>query len=221
MTCDDFQIAIERRLHGDLGEAEAAPLDRHLSSCEACRAYQAQAREVEATMSATAEAILRDVSWDRVREGLRRYRRRVLSDVWSVAAFLCVLYAGVVLLPMRPGNRAETALHNLPLVAGAFAVYALAMLAYVRHLARLADPIELLALYRRRLRSELTWRRRSLWLYPAGLVLVAGVNLSRPDPVRLPGSIAIGLLLLATWAYDRLVKVPRIEREWADLEPRP
>lgn len=171
-------------------------------------------------MARSAEAILKEVDWERVREGLRRHRRRERATTGSLAVFFALLYAVTVALPMRPVSRAEMALRNLPIIGGAFVVYALAMAAYLRHLARLADPIEMLALFRRRLRSERRWNRRLLWVYPGGIALVTAINVLRPDPVRVPGSVAIGVLLLGTWAYDALVRIPRMEREWADLERR-
>lgn len=220
MTCDDFQIAIERRLHGDLGEAEAAPLDRHLLSCEACRAYEAQARRTDVAMGARAEAVLKNVDWGRMQEGLRRYRQRILSSLRDIAVFLGLVYLASVALPLREANRAALALRNLFVVGGVLAATAVGMALYARTLARLADPIEMLAFYRNRLRSEAQWARRAQWAYAVGLAVIAGVNLVRPSATRLPGSLALVALIAAAWVYERRVRIPRIEREWTDLEPR-
>jgi hypothetical protein len=220
MTCDDFQIAIERRLHGDLGDAGAAPLDRHLSSCQACRSYEAAARRTEVAMGARAEAVLREVDWGQVQEGLRRYRRRVLRSIGEIATFLALVTLASVVWPLRESGRAELALRNGLISAGVLGAYALGAALYGRSLSRLADPVEVLAVYRNRVRSEARWMKRAQWAYPLGLALVAAVNLLRPSPGRLLGSLALGALIAAAWAWDRLVRIPRVEREWADLEPR-
>ena len=69
--CEDFEIAIEKRLHGALGDPERRPLEEHLAHCERCRAYEAAARGAEAGMGAEAKAAIAEVDWGRVERGIR------------------------------------------------------------------------------------------------------------------------------------------------------
>src|SRR5512136_843647 len=62
--CEEFQVAIEMRLHGALGEAGRAPLEEHLARCERCRAYEAAARGTEAVMAEEASEAVARVDWD-------------------------------------------------------------------------------------------------------------------------------------------------------------
>jgi predicted anti-sigma-YlaC factor YlaD len=52
--CDEFEVHIEKRLHGALGETEQERLEAHLVGCEACQAYLGAARGAEAGMRARA-----------------------------------------------------------------------------------------------------------------------------------------------------------------------
>ena len=69
--CEDFQVAIEMRLHGALGDAGRAPLEEHLATCERCRAYEAAARGAEAIMEAQARDAVSRVDWEKVERGIR------------------------------------------------------------------------------------------------------------------------------------------------------
>lgn len=75
--CADFEIAIDMRAHGALGDAEREALERHLSSCDRCRGYEAEARETERLMQGAASEALGQVDWEVIRGQMRRARWRL------------------------------------------------------------------------------------------------------------------------------------------------
>ena len=90
MGCEPFQIAVERGLHGALPDREREALARHLAGCEACRAYEAAAREAEEAMAANAEEALRGVDWRRVERGIREGVRSAMRGLVAVLALLAL-----------------------------------------------------------------------------------------------------------------------------------
>ena len=185
--CDQQQIAIERRLHGDLGDAEAASLEAHLQSCAACRAYEAAARGTEAAMSEQVQAVLHEVDWEKVRRSAARHRAFWREDVVSTtAAITGAALVGWWLVP------AEKLQGRWPLLLGA-ALAAIALTAFVarersRGLEADADPFELLAAYRTRIRRDLTRWRRQLEIYAIlpVVALATSVHPHWPDLSDLP-----------------------------------
>jgi anti-sigma factor RsiW len=219
--CDLQQIAIERRLHGDLGDAEAAALDAHLQTCAACRDYLLAARGTEAAMNEQVQAVLHEVDWERVRRSAARHRAFWREDFISNAA--AVAGAALVGWWLVPAEKLQG---RWPWLLGA-ALAAIALTAIIarersRGLEADADPFELLAAYRIRIRRDLTRWRRQLEIY-AILPVVALATIGFPHwpgaaalPYLLGTSAVVGVLA----AYDLLVRLPRARRALADLEPR-
>ncbi len=214
--CDEQQIAIERRLHGDLGTAEAAALDAHLRACQACRAYEAAARATEATMSEQMEAVLRNVDWERVRRQARSHRSFKLEDLAvSAVGVAAIVGAAVLLLPLSR--------ERLGVIVGvcalAIAILALQTFGRLRSLGARADPAELLAEHRVRIRRELVFWRRSLWLLPPGFLVVAGdAALSWRERPHVAFDLVLVLVLVLIAAHALLRLLPRVRRELDDLE---
>jgi hypothetical protein len=218
--CDLQQIAIERRLHGDLGDAEAAALEAHLQGCADCRGYLAQARATEAAMGEQVQAMLQGVDWEKVRRSAARQRFFWKEEVVATAGGLAAVVAATAwLLPAKaraPGLAFVVATAVLALV-----LVALRARAHARGLGERADPIELLAAWRTGIRRDLTSWRRMLWLYlvvPAGLAVAIAIDW--PDLSGLPFFIGLAAVSAALAAYDLLVRLPRVRRELADLELR-
>src|SRR5512138_1511470 len=78
-TCEEHEIAIEKRRHGALAAADTAALDAHLASCAACRAFEATSRRTEDAMAAMASEALGEVDWARVERGVRSSMARLVT----------------------------------------------------------------------------------------------------------------------------------------------
>lgn len=210
-TCDDFQIAVERRLHRDLGEAEGRELELHLPSCPACRAYEATARQIEGVMNERMAEILRETDWSALNRKVSGYRRWVAEELVVAAIGVLATFVAVLVLP-KPSGRIVRPAQVMLLVLAILAAQAWWR---TRGLDG-SDPTELLGSWRGRIRREVRWWKWSLWLHPAALLYLAAAGWR--DPRLLPVLAAVGLVVVAAAAYDLLVRLPRVRREWSDLE---
>jgi len=216
--CEDFEIAIEKRLHGALGDPERRLLEEHLAHCERCRAYEAAARGAEAGMGAEAKAAIAEVDWGRVERGIRG---GVYASVRMLAAsvLLSGYVAGMVWLSTPSGFRTERMARTLPAMGIMVVLVALVAGYSARRLVALADHGEMLDTYRQIVSANLQWARRMQWATAAIVAFLlyralAGTA-STYDPAVFYGGLAIPLA--ASWLYLRRVKLPRAEREARDL----
>jgi hypothetical protein len=217
--CEEFEVDIERRLHGALGEVEQARLEEHLAGCAGCRAYQGAARGAEAGMRARAGAAAAETDWSRVERGIRggvHARVRMLAAAVGMAGYL----AGMVWLSTSPPMREARLLRMLPAL-GILVVLVAFVAAYsARRLVALADRDEMLETYRALVAANVRWARRMQWAIAAIVALMLYKALTGTagsfDPAVYYGGLA--LPAAATWLYLRRVKLPRAEREARDLE---
>jgi uncharacterized membrane protein len=216
--CDGFEIAIERRLHGALGESEAPALDAHLAVCARCRAYEAAARGAEAMMAVEAREAIAQVDWARVERGIRggiHASLRMLVAAVVTAAWV----AGMVFLSTPPAMRADRMMRTLPAMVMVVVLVAFVAAYSARRLVALADREEMFDTYRTLVQANLQWARRMQW---ATAVIVAFLlyralagTAATFDPTVFYGGLA--LPMAAAWLYLRRVKLPRAEREARDL----
>ncbi|HQR30060.1 MAG TPA: zf-HC2 domain-containing protein [Anaeromyxobacteraceae bacterium] len=217
--CEEFQVDIEKRLHGALGEAGRAPLEEHLAGCERCRAYEAAARGAEATMGAEAREAATQVDWDRVERGIRggvAASVRMLAAAVLVAAWM----AGMVWLSTPGPLRADRLVRTLPAMGVMLVLVAFVSAYSARRLTALVDRGEMLETWRHLVWANLTWARRMQWATAAiVLFLLYKALYGRPgatfDATVFYGGLA--LPMAAAWLYLRRVKLPRAEREARDL----
>jgi hypothetical protein len=224
MGCDDFQMAIERELHGALPETERAPLRDHLSSCEACRAYQAAARGTEGAMAENASEALREVDWSRVERGIRQGMLASVRAVVMAVLFGTLMFA-VIWFASAPAFRADRMLRVGAALAVTLALVALTMGYAAWRMARLERGAEMLEAWRRGIRVRVRALRVMPWVNGliAALCLWRAVEAARaqgqPETVHRPLVYAVlGTVLLAAALYARLVKLPRARRELEELE---
>jgi hypothetical protein len=216
--CDEFEVHIEKRLHGALGDADRSRLEEHLVGCEACRAYLGAARGAEAGMRARAGAAASSVDWSRVERGIRggvHASVRMLATAVVTTAYL----AGMVWLSTTPSMREARLLRTLPAM-GILVVLVAFVAAYsARRLVALADRDEMLETYRVLVAANLQWARRMQWAVAAIVALLLYKALTGTagtfDPAVYYGGLA--LPTAAAWLYLRRVKLPRAEREARDL----
>jgi uncharacterized membrane protein len=216
--CEEFEIDIERRLHGALGDAERARLEGHLARCETCRAYEAAAREAEAALNVRAREAIKDVDWARVERGIRggvHASVRMLGAAVVATAYM----AGMVWLSTPPPLREARLARTLPAM-GVLVVLVAFVAAYsARRLVALTDRSEMLETYRHIVAANVQWARRMQWAVAAIVALLlykafTGTAASY-DPAVYYGGLA--LPTAAAWLYLRRVKLPRAEREARDL----
>lgn len=216
--CDEFEVAIEKRLHGALGEPEQAALEEHLAGCPGCRAYQAAARGAEAGMSQRAKAAGAEVDWARVERGIRGglYASvRMLGGAVVTAAYM----AWLVWVSTAPGLRETRLLRTLPAM-GIMVVLVAFVAAYsARRLVALVDHEEMLETYRSLVFANVQWARRMQWATAAIVAFLLYKALTGTaatfDATVYYGGLA--LPMAAAWTYLRRVKLPRAEREARDL----
>ena len=160
--CEEFQVDIERRLHGALGEAGRAPLAEHLAGCERCRAYEASARGAEASMEAGAREAVAQVDWDRVERGIRG---GVAASVRMLAAAVLATawMAGMVWLSTPAPLRADRLLRTMPAMGVTLVLVAFVSAYSARRLTALADRGEMLQTWRHIVWANLAWARRMQW----------------------------------------------------------
>lgn len=217
--CEEFEVDIERRLHGALGDAERSSLEEHLAGCASCRAYQGAARGAEAGMRVRAGAAAAEADWARVERGIRGgvYASvRMLGAAVLMAGYL----AAMVWLSTTPPMREARLLRTLPAL-GVLVVLVAFVAAYsARRLVALADRDEMLETYRVLVAANLQWARRMQWALAAIVALLLYKALAGTarafDPAVYYGGLA--LPMAAIWFYLRRVKLPRAEREARDLE---
>ena len=216
--CEEFEVAIEKRLHGALGKPEQAALEEHLAGCPGCRAYQAAAREAEAGMSQRAKAAGAEVDWARVERGIRGglYASvRMLGGAVVIAAYM----AGLVWVSTAPALRETRLLRTLPAM-GIMVVLVAFVAAYsARRLVALVDHEEMLETYRSLVFANVQWARRMQWATAAIVAFLLYKALTGTaatfDATVYYGGLA--LPMAAAWTYLRRVKLPRAEREARDL----
>jgi anti-sigma factor RsiW len=218
--CDQFEIEMEKRRQGALGDAESRALEAHLSTCERCRAYEATARRTEAVMRSEAEAVAGVIDWGRVERAIQAWRRRstVVPGTWVVLGVLLAAQAWRHFGERGPAEHAS-------LVAGLFltalGVRLVVDLIRRRRVAAMARGPMLLDL----LRTDLRERRRaiglSLVLFPALTAFFAWQALVESDVGRRPLLGVAAIICVATWLAVWFVKRPRLAREQAALEGAP
>jgi hypothetical protein len=219
MTCDDYQIAIEREAHGALPEDERAALQGHLSSCEPCRAYRVAAQDVERAMATEATEAIREVDWARVERGIRDGIWRALQGVVAAVLGGCFMVA-LIWYTASPAFLAQRMLRVGLAMGAAVALVAVVMGAAAWRLQRLERGADMLEHYRQGVRAKVAFGR---WMDLVMLVLAAAMAWQAATRVtdRFDAPVFYGVcaaLLVGLAAWNRLVKLPQALREQADLE---
>ena len=100
-SCDDFEVAIEKRRHGALEADETTKLEVHLASCLSCRTYEQRGTEMEATMKAAFRGEAPMMGFDELKTHFRAFGPQTV-DMLRIAAlmFAMTLGFGGVSLPV-------------------------------------------------------------------------------------------------------------------------
>jgi anti-sigma factor RsiW len=214
-SCDDFEVAIEQRLHGALDPDAAARLAQHLSSCEGCRAFEAQSRELEGAMRTHAADAIRDVDWSVLGRNVERWKTQMLAGVWKGLAAVIVAVPLVGLVFGR-GHIATGLVAGLAVV-GWGRIAARRSIAEVRAVEHAPGP--LLVLLRSQLDRLIKIEKQNALVLPFfTLSPVGGLLAGELTPWRIAGVAMLVLLFVALALRSRLVVLPRLLRERAELE---
>lgn len=218
LTCEETEVALERRLHGALHPEEEPALAAHLSGCPACRAYERTGRDAEVAMRAVAAEAVRGMDWERVRAGVRRGQRGYWLEQWVAPVVAVLAFVPLAVRGSPPWVWLMVAGVTLPLCARMFS-QARARLRVAHEAAR--TDLAALAWMREEADQRLRSRRLLLTLDAALPALVCGTLLFGQGPAA--GWARAGLLLLVVAlavdsAWGLWVELPRLQRERAELE---
>jgi len=204
-THPDFEIAIERELHGALDAAEAMQLAEHLVGCASCRAYQKTALETETDMEAIGNLFSQGVVWGRLKATLDERLASERTKFWwlVLANFAAAVAWAIYFVRVR---------HHVPLAAlgcgVALGVVLLLTWRLMRRFEQRAKDAErstddLFAVLDEKNRKE----RRAAW---CGLVVVACNSYNVPDIFA--KSQVFGWVTLSMLVVLLLVCVQRLVR---------
>jgi hypothetical protein len=214
-TCDDFEVAIEQRLHGALDPDPAGRLAEHLLSCETCRAFEAESRELDQAMRLHAADAIGDVDWSVLGRNVERWTKQMLAGVWKGLAAVIVA-APLVGLVFGPRHIATGLIAGLAQVVWG-RIVARRSIADVREVEHAPGP--LLVLLRSQLDRLIKIEKQNALVLPFfALIPIAGLLAGELTPWRIAGGAMLVLLFVAFALRSRFVVLPRLLRERAELE---
>jgi hypothetical protein len=225
--CDEFKVAIEMSSRGALSREQADELAAHLTSCQACRDFQALKRSMEEAMDQTVRSFADDMDWDRIRDRVQKtvgtYRRTTpLIAVCLVASASIPL----VLEWVRGGG------HYSDVLLSYFAAvpFMVAAMIWVNHRVRTRvrelseaerTKDDLIAAYRRSQDQQIRDLRFSRVFHPILFVTMVVVIPAAfgSVPLHLIKPVNIATVLVAiVWAVYCHRAVARLRRERAELD---
>lgn len=224
MSCTDFEIAIEQRLHDALPPGDAAALDEHLARCAGCAAYLASASSSQRALVEVSRAAVSRADWQaataRFQGTLRARRRRVALGI--VVLLIIAPFMAWVSVP-NPDDRLRSLMGSLLTGGAVVAAAALRTALASRRLARLLESgrdEDVLEVQRAYLRGRVTTMRwtRVLALPPlAALVAFATVPSLAQGVHGWVGFAVAATIVTAGWLRLQLHDLPRTRRELEEL----
>ncbi len=224
MSCTDFEMAIEQRLHGALPPGDAAALDEHIAGCEGCAAYLASASSSQSALVEVSRAAASGADWQaataRFQSTLRARRRRMAFGV--VVLLVMAPFMAWVSVP-NPEDRVRSLVSSLLTGGAIVAAAALRTALASRRLARLLESgrgEDVLELQRAYLRGRVTTMRwtRVLALPPlALLVAFATVPSLAQGAHGWVGFALAAAIVSGGWLRLQFRDLPHARRELAEL----
>lgn len=217
--CQRFEIAIDQRLHGALGEDEASALEAHCATCEGCRAYEDSARSTDLVLHSLAGEARVTVDWDRIDRAIRmelRARTRKLA-AGVVIGVVAVALATSGFAP--PGEGVLFAIEVGALVGAIVLARVLVVMREVRSVSGLARGDELIARHRAMVEKQVRSIRRFRWIALA-VVVWCIFNAAHSIEVRhVIVHAGLACIVLGSWLHTLLVRYPRLRRQLVELGP--
>jgi hypothetical protein len=214
--CDDFQVAIEKRLHGvPTDPVEPSALEEHLRGCASCRDFARLAERTETTMTNDNLTQLGAVDLEalgaRIHAALWKNYRHALWRAGAAVLLMLPIYAALT-------RSVAEVLVFLGVVALAVGVRApLRVWLVMRHK---DDRGELLYHYRRELDRRLRVATFSIFV-PVLFGALVGYGVIRNasfDARRVSLLMALFAVSLGLAAYSFFVRRPTLQREIAQLK---
>lgn len=213
-SCDEFEMAVEMRLHGALEADRVSELEAHLGSCASCRAFETLARQTETVMATEAAIRMETVDWDAMRARITSFAQAQFTQSIKRGAVLILLLTPCsLLLTHGEGLRGMVWVG----VGNGLAMLAAWSVAKWR-LRRVVDNEghrgELLYQARRDLERRVTATKVAL-LMPLVVVytlLLPAMDLPR-DALRIAGAVGFLMLVIGIVAHTFFVRRPRLLRE--------
>lgn len=219
-SCDDFEVAVEQRLHGALDAAGAARLADHLSSCAGCRAFETRSRELEDAMRTHAARMSDEVDWKQLGESLDRWRRQLLGGTWKG---LAAIFLSVPFLALAFGYEVGGLSGLVSGIIGGLTVVVWGRIAARRAIAeaRQAERAsgQLLLFMRGQLDKLIRLEKQNALVLPFLALLPLYGPLSREiTPWSLFGAAMLMVLMVGLALRSRFIVLPRLRRERAELD---
>jgi predicted anti-sigma-YlaC factor YlaD len=216
MTCEQFQIDIERDRHGALPDEERTALRAHLGNCSSCSAYEQVVGRTEATMTMLAKASLERTDWEKVREGARLERQRQGRKLWTVALFFLATFVVVAIF----GHATSGLLVTVAITLVAAFLLDVGITRWgMGVLERVDAPVEMLGLHRIRLREQARFLGWFRWVVLGGALGLPVYGYLRKGPPAVLVTAALGALVLTLFIRMNWWDLPRARREAAELNP--
>ena len=211
------EIDIDRRLGGDLSEAESAALDAHLAICARCRGYEKAAREMMLDLRAASNEVSETIDWDRLEKSIERQRGARITRL-AAGAGLGVIAVALSTWGFAPPGEAWLYVTGIgALVAALVGSQALLVLREHRDVARLARGDELLAGQRSLLIRRIRTIRRFRWVALAVVLwcLWSAAQWREGRPVVV--YLGLAAIVALSWLHTLVFAYPRLRSELAEL----
>lgn len=215
MSCDEFEVQIEMRLHGALPVADE--LDAHLATCASCRAFESLAKRTEQTMTATVTAEAKEIDWKNLKDGIAKRMDRDAKA--RLAALLAVFTAQAVAMLSFNSEKVYAMIFPNFAILCAAAIGVIATTTYFRkrRMRAYETSREDLVFFQRAYLEGRLWRAWSggIILIPFGASYIV-FRLMRHSAVPLTEWLAAGMMstiVLGIAAWLLFVHRPRLARE--------
>ncbi len=96
-SCEEFEVDVEKRLHGALDPASSQSLIVHLASCASCRSFEALAGQTEKTMTSEAVLSSEGIDWAAMRDRLTASLKADYRETLKRGALISLLMSPLVI----------------------------------------------------------------------------------------------------------------------------
>jgi Putative zinc-finger len=214
MSCEDFQIALEKRRFGALSSEETRLLEAHLASCQVCQRFDHVSSTAEGIMKDSVHEQVQTIDWDGIS---RKLMRAIKRSQWELGAGAVALIAFIGTVALKQRGIFATEAWWLPFAM--IAVFVIVLWRGLNERARRFDApagangIEALRAevdaQVSRIKSRSAWR----YLLPCALIMPAGIGWNiGPEVLRgLAFAVWLGCQLdFIHLLYERFVLLPRL-----------
>jgi anti-sigma factor RsiW len=215
--CDEFEVQLEKALHGALREDERVELQAHLAGCPSCRAFQTVVRTTEEHMAAAALTQAATVNWEGIAARVRQEQRLLKAYPLLMLASFAIQGPFLIWAMRWPLNAGPIAVF----VAAGVLLSAAVHFGVRNNIRKNAEALEhkdwLVAHRRKTLDQTIKSAKTMRWLMPLVGIPVAACAVLIPHTQGRVIWVAVVSIpaIVVTALFIRYV--PRAERERAEL----